>query len=285
MRSARRLLWPMLAAVGVGAELIGFGFDDPGAWGPDLLTGWVLGACGLVGWERRPRSLVGPLLVATGGLWFAGNVSAAAVYAYRGPLLHLTLAYPGGRARGRAQALTVAAAYVAAAVAPVWRSAALTLALSVAFVAAAAGHRRGTAGRERRERTYALRATAAVAGLLAATAGVRLAVTTPLATDVSLVIFDALLAVVAIALVGGLLREPWARMGATDLVVELAETRSGLLRDRLARALGDPSLEIGFRAAPGDGYVDAAGRPLTLRRRARRGARPSSSRTSARRRC
>jgi signal transduction histidine kinase len=264
MRSARRLLWPVLVAVGVGAEIVGFGFDDPGAWVPDLLTGWVLGGCGLLGWERRPRSLVGPLLVATGGLWFAGDVSAAAVYAYRGPLLHLTLTYPGGRPRGRAQTLTVATAYFAAAVAPVWRSETLTILLSLAFVAAAAGHRQGTAGRERRERTYALRATAAVAGLLAATAGVRLAVTTPLATDVSLVIFDAALAVVAIALVGGLLREPWARTGATDLVVELAETRSGPLRDRLARALGDPSLEIGFRAAPGDGYVDAAGRPLTL---------------------
>ena len=253
----------MLAAVGVGAELIGFGFDDPGAWVPDLLTGWVLGACGLVGWERRPRSLVGPLLVATGGLWFAGDVSAAAVYAYRGPLLHLTLTYPGGRPRGRAQTLTVAAAYLVAAVAPVWHSETLTIVLSLAFVAAAAGHRRGTAGRERRERTYALRATAAVAGLLSAVAGVRLAVPT-LATDVSFWIFEAALAVLAIALVRGLLREPWAQTGATDLVVELAETRSGPLRDRLARALGDPTLEIGFRAAEGDGYVDAAGRPLTL---------------------
>jgi signal transduction histidine kinase len=140
----------------------------------------------------------------------------------------------------------------------------LTIVLSFAFVAAAAGHRWGAVGRERRERTYALRATAAVAGLLAAAAGVRLAVPTPLATDLSLWIFEAALAVLAITLVVGLLREPWARTGATDLVVELAETRSGPLRDRLARALGDPTLEIGFRAPEGDGYVDAAGRPLTL---------------------
>jgi signal transduction histidine kinase len=264
MRSARRLLWPGLAAVGVGAEMVGLGFEDPATWVPDLLAGWVLGACGLVGWERRPGSLVGPLLVATSGLWFAGDLSAAAVFAYRGPLLHVTLTYPGGRRRGRAQALTVAAAYLAAAVAPVWRSETLTLVLSLAFVAAAAGHRRGSAGRERRERTYALRATAAVAGLLAATAGVRIAVPTALATDLSLVMFDAALAVLAIALVRGLLREPWAQTAATDLVVELADTRSGPLGHRLARALGDPTLEIGFRATEGDGYVDAAGRPLTL---------------------
>jgi signal transduction histidine kinase len=264
MRSARRLLWPVLVAVGVGAEMVGFGFDDPGTWVPDLLTGWVLGACGLVGWERRSWSLVGPLLVATSGLWFLGDVSAAAVYAYRGPLLHLTLTYPGGRLRGRARALSVATAYLAAAVAPVWRSESLTIVLSLLFVAAAAGHRRGTAGRERRERTYALRATTAVAVLLAATAVVRLVIPTPAATDLSLLMFDAALGVMAIALVRGLLREPWAQTGATDLVVQLADTRSGPLGHRLARALGDPTLEIGFPAAEGDGYVDAAGRPLTL---------------------
>jgi len=264
MRSPRRLLWPVLAAVGVGAEVVGFDFDDPAGWVPDLLTGWALGACGLIGWERRPRSLVGPLLVATGGLWFAGDLSAAVVYAYRGPLLHLTLTYPGGRPRGRAQARAVAAAYVAAVVAPVWRSETLTIVLSLAFVAVAAGHRRGTVGRERRERTYALQATATVAGLLAATAVVRDVVPTPLATDLSLATFEAALAVLAIVLVRGLVREPWARTGATDLVIELAETRSGPVGDRLARALGDPTLEIGFRAPEGAGYVDAAGRPMML---------------------
>jgi signal transduction histidine kinase len=260
----RRALWPVLAAAGIAAEAAAFGVDDASDWVADLLTGWVLAGCGLVAWEGRPRSLVGPLLVATGGLWFAGTVSAAAAYAYRGPLLHVTLAYPGGRPRGRVQVLTVAAAYFAAVVAPVWRSEALTIVLSTAFTAAAGVHRRGAVGRERRERTYALSATAAVAGLFAATAGARLAVTTPSATDLSLTIFEAALALLAIALVRGLLREPWARTGATDLVVELTETRSGPLRDRLARALGDPTLQIGFQAGDGPGYVDAAGRPMAL---------------------
>jgi signal transduction histidine kinase len=259
-----RLLWPVLAAVGVGAEAAGFGFGDPSAWVPDLLTGWVVGASGLVAWERRPRSLVGPLLVATGALWFVGDVGAAAAYAYRGPLLHATLTYPGGRPRGRPQTLAVAVAYLAAAVAPLWRSEPLAIALAAGFVAAAVGHRRGAIGRERRERTYAVRATAAVAGLIAPTAAFRLAFDTPSAGDLSLVVFEAALGVLAIALVRGLLREPWARTGATDLVVELGESRSGPLRDRLSRALGDPTLEIGFRAPDGDGYVDAAGRAMTL---------------------
>jgi signal transduction histidine kinase len=191
-------------------------------------------------------------------------VTSAFVYAYRGPLLHLTLTYPGGRPRGRLQAAGVVGAYLAAAIAPAWRSGTVTIALSLAFVAAAAGHRRETAGSERRERTYALRATVAVAVLLVAAAGVRLAVRTPAATDATLLVVEAALALLAMVLVRALLREPWARAVPTDLVVELAETRVGALRDRLARALGDPTLEVGFRVGEGDGYVDAAGRPLTL---------------------
>src|SRR3954452_7101119 len=130
MRSAQRALWPVLGAAGVVAEAVGVGFGDPATWIPDLLTGSVLAGCGLVGWEQRPRSLVGPLLVATGGLWFAGTVSAAAVYAYRGPLLHLTLCFPSGRPRDRAQTAAVAGTYLAAAIAPVWRSETVTIVLS-----------------------------------------------------------------------------------------------------------------------------------------------------------
>ena len=40
------------------------------------------------------------------------------------------------------------------------------------------------------------------------------------------------------------LRGPAATVA--DLVVELGETRSGSLGDRLARALGDPTLEVGY---------------------------------------
>jgi signal transduction histidine kinase len=265
MRSPpRQLLWPALAAVGIVGEAIGFGLGDPSGWVPDLLTGWLVAGAGLVAWDQRPRSLAGPLLVATGVLWFAGDLSAAFVYAYRGPLLHLTLTYPSGRPRGRVQAFVVICVYVAAAIAAVWRSEAVTIVLSSALVAVAAVSWWASAGRERRERAYALRATGGVASLLATTAVFRLAVATPTATDASLLVFEAALAALAIALVGGLLRAPWARAGATDLVVELADTRSGALRDQLARALGDGTLEVGFPVAEGGGFTDVAGRPLSL---------------------
>lgn len=51
----------------------------------------------------------------------------------------------------------------------------------------------------------------------------------------------------------------------TGLVVDLGEPATGgVLRDRLARALGDPTLVVGYWL-PGQGqYVDEAGRPVAL---------------------
>src|SRR5919201_6184641 len=116
MRTLRRLLWPVAAVVGIAAEAVGFGFSAPAKWVPDLAAGWALVAGGLIAWERRGQSLVGPLLVATGLLWFLGDLSTALVYAYRGPLVQLTLTYPDGRPRGRVQLAAVVIGYAAAVV-------------------------------------------------------------------------------------------------------------------------------------------------------------------------
>jgi signal transduction histidine kinase len=48
------------------------------------------------------------------------------------------------------------------------------------------------------------------------------------------------------------------------LVVELGQARSGTLRGALARALGDPSLEIGYWLPDRRVFVDASGRVLSL---------------------
>ena len=74
MRAFRLWLWPAGAAVGIAAEWVYFGWDDVAGWLPDLVTGWTLIACGLVGWARRPESRSGPLLAATGFAWFAANL-------------------------------------------------------------------------------------------------------------------------------------------------------------------------------------------------------------------
>ena len=61
----------------------------------------------------------------------------------------------------------------------------------------------------------------------------------------------------------GLLRSRLARAGVSRLVVELGErTGPAELRDAIARALNDPSLEIGYWLREQNSFVDDAGRPL-----------------------
>jgi signal transduction histidine kinase len=69
---------------------------------------------------------------------------------------------------------------------------------------------------------------------------------------------------IPLVLAGGLLWAAKARGAAADLVVELADTPPGSVRDALARALGDPSLELGLWLPDRGAYVDPEGRPLTL---------------------
>jgi signal transduction histidine kinase len=264
VRTLRLLLWPAGVALGVAAELHYFGWGDPGGWLPDLVVGWTLIACGLVAWSRRPETRSGMLLAATGFAWFAANFSDQALYLHRGPLIHLVLSYPSGRLGGRLERGVVATAYVIALIPDVWRSEAATFALALAIVAVAARGYLGAVGRARRARLAALQATAFLAAVIAGTAITRLASTTQAAVDATLRVYEAALCALATGLLVGLLREPWARAQVTDLVVELGETRSGTLRDGLARALGDPTLEVAYWAPATGSYVDAAGRRVDI---------------------
>jgi signal transduction histidine kinase len=58
----------------------------------------------------------------------------------------------------------------------------------------------------------------------------------------------------------------WSRLRrpqAAELVVELRTQTPATMRERLARALGDPTLEVAYRIEGGR-YVDASGRPVEL---------------------
>jgi len=249
-------------ALGIAAEWVYFGWDQPGGWLPDLVVGWTLIACGLLVWSRRPESRSGALLVATGFAWFAANFSDQALYLHRGPLVQLVLTFPEGRPRGRIDRVAVGLGWVVALFPAIWGSEEATLALSALLVAtAAAGYLRALGG-ERRRRLAALQASAFLAAVLAATAIARLAFPTQKGTDVTLFAYEASLCLLSIGLLAALVREPWARTAVTDLVVELGEARSGTLRDALARALGDPGLEVGYWVPEAEAYVDAAGRRI-----------------------
>ena len=63
----------------------------------------------------------------------------------------------------------------------------------------------------------------------------------------------------------GLGRERRARSSVARLVVELGRApRPGAVRDALAAALGDPTLELAYRRPGAEQYVDAAGLPVAV---------------------
>jgi signal transduction histidine kinase len=247
----------------------------PGEWLPDLLTGWCLIGCGLVGWSRRPESWSGALLAAAGFTWFAPNfatagtaavdwVSAHTLYLHRAPLVVLVMTYPRGRTARSSETIWVAALALTALISPIWQNQVAAIVLAAAMFAVVWRGYARAAGRERRMLLFAVRATSFVSATIVAIAAVRLAVPGQAADPGTLHGYQAMLCVLSVGLLIGLLRAPWERADVTDLVVELGETRSDTLRDALARALGDPSLELGFWLPDAGTYVESDGRPLRL---------------------
>jgi len=264
MRWARLLSLPAAVALGLAAEGHLYGWGDTRHWIPDAAVGWIVIASGLIAWWRRADSWAGPLLAGAGAAWFAGNFSAQALYLHRGPLVHLALSYPSGRAPGRLSRAAIAGGYVTAAVPSIWRSATASFVLAGLLLAVALHAHAVAAPRERVPRVASLAATAWLAALLALPSAVRLVSTSTGAASATLVAYQTGVALLAIALVIGLLSARARRAALTDLVVELGGGGTGGLRDALARALGDPTLEIGFHVPGAAGYVDASGRPLEL---------------------
>jgi len=263
------------AALGVTAEWVGFGWGDPRHWIPDLAVGWTFIGCGLVAWARRPESRSGPLMAATGFTWFLWNfgdvgmaapawVAAHMVYLHRGPLVQLVLTYPSGRPSSRLAKAAVAVGYAAAVITPVWDSQVATIVLAGLLVAVSARGYVEAVGRTRRARLIALQATAGLSLVLAGIAAARLLLPPGNVSGLSLVVYEVSLCMLAGGLLAGLLVAPWQRAAIADLVVELGEAHSGTLRGQLSRALGDPSLELGYWLPDRTVFIDAESRTLSL---------------------
>jgi signal transduction histidine kinase len=262
-------------ALGLTAEWVGFGWDDPRHWIPDLAVGWSLIGCGLIGWARRPESRTGPLMAATGFTWFVGNFASVGVAAvawlaahlvrlHRGPLVQLVLAFPSGRPGSRLVRGAVAVGYAAAVITPIWRSEAATILLAGLLLAVCAREYVRAVGRARRARLLALQAAAGLSLVLAGIAAARLLLPPEEVSGLTLLLYEVALCVLAGGLLAGLLVAPWQQTAVADLVVELGEARSGTVRGELSRALGDPSLEIGYWLPDRAVFVDAEGRVLAL---------------------
>jgi signal transduction histidine kinase len=72
------------------------------------------------------------------------------------------------------------------------------------------------------------------------------------------------LILLAAAVISRLIRARRTRTSGVQLVIELGRApRVGGARETLAATLGDPTLELAYRRAPGQGYIDLDGRAVT----------------------
>jgi len=271
----RALLWSAGALLGLVAEWVAYDVADFQRWGPDLLVGWTFIGCGLTVASRGPDIRVGVLMAATGATWFLGNFSSLGVgaiawtaahglYFHRGPLIHLILSYPSGRLRSRPARLVTAAGYGAAVLRPFGDSATATVLLSLVLVIVSGREFSTAVGLVRRARFATVWAAAGLALVLIGDTALRTAFADATVSYPSLLAYEATLVGIAGGLAVGLLMAGWERTDIMDLVVELGSPRTRTLEAELARAVGDPSLRVGYWIADTGSFVDGQGHPLAV---------------------
>jgi signal transduction histidine kinase len=246
---------------GVGVDLAVFGPADVIGWLPDVVVGWTFLGGALLVRRRAPGNPLGLLMGLTGLLWFLGGIVPGLAFAHRGPLVHLLFAYPTGRLSpvGR---VVVPAGYLVAVLPGTWSDEFVAVLLAGALLGAVVLHRNAAAGPIRRARQQAALVAATVGLVVVGSALARLVFPQGDADRITLLAYELSLCAAGVAVCRGVLGSTWRRAPVTDLVVQLGGDRSGEVRNALARELGDPSLQIGYRVGPG--YVDVAGQPLDL---------------------
>lgn len=306
------LVLPVVVGTGLVVGWLATDADASGARTVvDLALAWTFVGASLVAIERARWRRSRALLIASSVallaadlrwaradvLWTLGFVLAALWLAL---LVHFVVTFPEGRAWSRWAQVAIAGAYVAAAgqlavvltddrprnvlnltmsdrlADAVARSqAALGLAVAAAALALVLQRLRSLHGAARRSQGPLL-AAAALAVPAPAMWLVDVAVTgtgtrwlETLARGVALL--------VPLGLLAGVARTRLRRSEASDLVVELRTEGAASLGERLARALGDPTLTVAYRL--GDGrYVDDTGEPFVVAQRHDRAVTPLTAR-------
>ena len=278
---------------------------------PDAVLTLVVGAsligCGLASWRSRPENRLGPVMVITGFLWFAGQLSEASApwlytfgsaiqYVWAVGLVYLLLSFPSGRLQGRLDRSLM------------WATVGL---FCMQLLAMLYGNKAGIrcpgcpdnllqVVHDNHKAQAWLNLERLVGGVVIATvvtvlvtrwvrsspaqrravAPVLVAGSVSLVALVWTVTFDLLgdplsslpatvwfyaTATVPIAVLYVFLQRRLARGMVAGLVVELGtQSPSDDLRDALARALGDPSLELAYWFPAEKCYVDGDGRQVAL---------------------
>ena len=226
----------------------------------DLMVGVVVIAAGLASLQF---GRVARLLLLVGATWLLGSVFAAAIVLHRGPLVHLHLTYPTGRSRRRYVRVVIAAAYVLSIVEAFVPTAALTVGLAVLVAAAAVDVFMRTTGPARKAGRPALLAALGFSGVLVTSALNQL-----LGWDVDqavLLAYDAVVAGAAVVLAADLRWGRWTESTLSDLVADLGAASDATgLAGRLQRALGDPTLTVGYWVPQRAAYLDDRGEPIEL---------------------
>jgi signal transduction histidine kinase len=257
------LLAAALAALLIGAaiEQAASAGNEPVAMAGDLLVGITWMAVALVLWSRRAARRNAVLSAAFSASWLLGSIDPAFVFLHRGPLAHLLLAYPTGRLDSGLARAAVAAAYVdgilaGPGVGPGW-----TLAFGAGLVTAASLRLLTATGTVRRSRLVPLVVAVAVGVVLAVGAVTRLAGGE---ADV-LVAYELALVLAGLGVAVDLRTARWSKGSLTGLVVDLGERPvGGVVRDRLARAVGDPTLTVAYVLDETRTPVDEHGEPVEL---------------------
>ncbi|HSL66126.1 MAG TPA: histidine kinase [Gaiellaceae bacterium] len=287
-----------------------------------LLANWITVSyvlCGLLAWAQRPDSRFGPLMVAAGFANFVSTLSWTtndATFTLGQALdlvppvlfLHVFLAFPTGRLRSRFERRLVAGAYAAAVVGQVVRMAfggfgpdnllelwpneeAGLVSLRVALLTMSAACLAGVgvlAWRRRRSgpplrRSLTLLVDAFALGLvMIAALFVSAAFDGPAVQEIRWATFAAL-GIAPVAFLALLLNARLARTSVGDFFVALREEPAPAdLREALAQALRDPSLELAYWLPEFGSYAGPDGRPVELPRDDPRRATTSIERDGAR---
>jgi signal transduction histidine kinase len=232
---------------------------------PRLVVGWTAMGCGIAAIWRVRWSRCGPLLYATGALWFVtglsvclniepishrcldpgtvGRLAAAGSWLWLGAQVHGVATFPTGRVRSWPDGVAVLTGYGACLAIPaVTTPATLVVAMVLAF--APALRWRGARASDRPDLAPSVVVGAALALVL-------------LLKDVLPPYgFELAIALSCVGLLAGVL-------AADDRRRALSADRAVRLGDALASVLGDPDLRVVFRATSVDGWLDTAGQTAT----------------------
>ena len=261
--------------LGLVAESVSYGWRDLDSWVPDVVVGWTFASGGFVIAIRKPDSRMGPLLVAVGCTWFIGNfqqvglapIALAAgqfLLMYRAVLLYVLLTFPTGRVRSPAHLIAIVAGCVVWAIPAAEGVPAVVIGVTLVAIGLTVVDRVRAAPPARRLPTFALTGAALIGATFIGGSLVH-AFTPAGDLDGAVLLADEVaLILVAIGLSVALLVRPGDPGLVTNLVVELSESQSGTLGSALARALGDPTLELGYWHPPSAAYLDPIGTPIAI---------------------